>query len=157
MSEYDKAEQEGRQYFHQLFPKYTKDYSKDKFSFWDVSGYTVSNEIADVPYVAELKKRGCEHDYYDTVMLEVSKYDALKSYTVQSGIKTFYVNIFSDKSLIFNIDNINLSNVVRESKMLPATSAEDKGYKLKEVLYLPITDAKILSRGYKKLKTKNGK
>ncbi|TFF34404.1 hypothetical protein [Mucilaginibacter psychrotolerans] len=152
MNEYEKSELEGRAFFEVLYPNYVKDFSKDKYSWWDVSGYTVSNEIADVPYVAELKKRGFEHDYHPTVMLQVDKYENLKNYTLQSGIKTFYVCFYSDRTLVFNIDKIDPMKVVKESKMLPVNTAEDNGYKLKEVMYLPITDAKILSRGYKTLK-----
>lgn len=146
MSEFDKSEIEGRNLFATLFPKYTKEYSPEKYSWWDVSGYTVST-----PYVAELKQRTGKHDQYDTVMLQADKYDNLKSYTLQSGIQTFYVCFYSDATLIYNIDKIDLSTVQKETKMLPANTAEDNGYKPKDIIWLPIADAKIISRGYKKL------
>ncbi|MES2062753.1 MAG: hypothetical protein V4456_12585 [Bacteroidota bacterium] len=152
MSEFEKSEIEDRTFFDVLFPKYIKDYSKDKYSWWDVSGHTVSTEIADVPYVAELKQRTCTHNEFDTVMLQQDKYDNLKNYTIQTGIQTFYICFYSDRTLVFNIDKIDQTKVVKESKMLPVNTAEDNGYKRKEVMYLSITEAKILSRGYKKLK-----
>lgn len=154
MSEFEKSEIEGRAYFDALYPKYTKDYSQQQYSWYDVSGYTVSKELVDAPYVAELKKRNCSHNDYDTVMLQADKYENLKNYTLQSGIQTFYICFYQDKTLVFNIDKIDLSKVQRETKMLPLTTAESNGYVPKDIIYLPIADAKILSRGYKYLKTK---
>jgi|GEM_PF-2929165 len=156
---YVEAETIGRNCFANAYPTYTKTYSENRFDFWDVSGYTSNNSSTltiEQPYIAEIKQRkDIKHDRYNTVMLEVIKYQNLINYTQQSGIPSFYFCVYDDTALIANLSKINLENCVKKQKLLPETSDPDTNWIWKDIYEVPLKYFKKVDKGGKYYKHDN--
>jgi hypothetical protein len=158
MNDFTRLEELGRTCFQNAYPNYTKDYSTKKYDWYDVSGYTTSDATqlkTSQPYVAEIKVReNLKHDSYDTVMLEVQKYENLINYTLQSGIPSFYFCVYKDKTLVANISSIEVDKIVRKDWWLPVYTAADDGNKLKDIYEVPLKYFKVLNKGVNELNEK---
>jgi hypothetical protein len=155
MDGFTQAEELGRKCWAATFPKYEVDFSSDKYSWWDVSGYTATNTAnlqESQPYIAEIKVReGIKHDRYDTVLLEVQKYDSLINYTLQSGIPSFYYCTYLDKTLVCNLSHLKLNDITKAEWWLPVHTKDESGFKMKDIYEVPLKYFTKINKGYKEL------
>ena len=101
-------------------------------------------EKYDTTYVGEIKYR----EKYSSsakciaeqgVMLEKTKYDALKYYQSASGFCPYYIHIFNDgKIYLYDLNDLEPEWVEEENKF-PRTTKGDKTKVKKVVTYLPLS------------------
>lgn len=116
MSEYQKAEEKGRE----LFKTFAEQKELTIIHFTDhYSPYDVLFVSGGTEWLGEIKVRHCSQSKYETYILEKSKVDNIKNHFPSKNI--MYINFFNDNTeLIWDITNLDLPI---HKKYLPKTTA----------------------------------
>lgn len=127
MNKFQEAETEGRAKFQQILDqcKFTGQPTIDQFDRVDYKFLDNKNKEWNV----EIKCRDKKYEQYDTYMLEVSKYEALKQFD-----RALYVCFFDDVAYIFNINKIEYN--IRQI-YCNKTTVESTGKVKKSVIMIP--------------------
>ncbi len=108
----------------------------------------------------ELKKRHTKYLDYDTLLMEVYKFNAIASKVKNKELdRALYVNfIGNDTVYIFNLRNVAQAykdgKIIVKMMNLPATTASDSGNRDKRVLFIPKSvGTKLIRKGDKWIKS----
>lgn len=149
MSNYDIEEAKGRSYYSMLYPKVLTDFSPlESKAVWDCSGSTLTND-----WLGEIKIRYQSVDKFPTSFLEAKKYQALKELADKLNLVMFYINVYADATLVYNLSKLPVSSYEITSEYCPVATSEDaRGYTFKDMINLPkeMVSRKI-NRGFTKL------
>lgn len=113
--------------FNSLFASIKYEVPSDNRADLYVTATTKSNKTGI--YAVEIKQRNCNLlDYSDTI-IQVDKYDYLKSLT---GYTALYFVIFNDCVAVYNLDKVSRKNLVKRKQMMNKITIQssDKDYKL---------------------------
>lgn len=150
MDMYEIEEIKGRGYYSLIYPNVATDFSpvQDK-SVWDASGSSISSD-----WIGEIKIRYQEVDQYSTSFFELKKYAALKAIAQELDLVIFYINVYADATLVYNISKMPIESYRVTNEYCPVSSAEDaRGYTFKDMIHLPKEEvARKFNRGYRILK-----
>ncbi len=140
MNAFIKQDQIGRDKTIMLFPKLDLVESPNQYSVWDMSGMT-TNIAGDVkPFLMEVKDRDVKSSSYETVFMEVKKYQALTKLADENNIQDiFYINHYTDNiTYVFNLKNIKVYDLQLVVKKAPKTTMGATEYVDKIFVELPI-------------------
>lgn len=121
--------------------------SRDEYAHWDVSYYS-----GDTTIIGEIKDRQENSDTYGTWIMEINKLRALfnvRDKMKNRGIETriHYINIFTDNELaIWDVTDLDISKLDVKTEAHQKTECGDQTKINKEVFYLPIEEALIVTR-----------
>lgn len=145
MSPFTEAENIGREKFKSWLKsiKATDVYfTEDEYCAVDCS-FTYEG----VKYAAEIKVRAEKYRDYTTHMLEQSKLEGMKAYIKDNDLDAMlYCCFFGDYLYIYRLEN----NYETESRRLVRTTAENRGKRNKEIIWLEATKALMYYRNEEK-------
>lgn len=127
-----------RQHLQRLYDDYLKNYGvSDLKIISDIDQESVFDAIAfsaNTKILIEHKIRSCSTDRYSSSLIEQSKFFRLQEYAERYNVPVWYVNVFTDYVLIFQLDFSTLppSGTTRADRK----TFVDIGKKLKDVFYL---------------------
>ena len=113
--------------FNSLFETIKYEVPSDNRADLYVTATTKSNKTGI--YAVEIKQRNCNLlDFADTI-IQVDKYNYLKSLT---GYTALYFVIFNDCVAVYNLDKVNKKSLVKRMQMMNKITIQsaDKDYKL---------------------------
>ena len=119
--------------------KYQLVESANPYEVWDLSGTTSKFGYKDWPFFIEVKSRTVKSTDYTTAYLEYDKFKRLIEVADNNGQATvFYIMYFTDNiSMIFNLRNINLTDVGIKMQSLPSTTMGETTNVDKLIVELP--------------------
>lgn len=92
----------------------------------------------NISYAVEIKVRDEKYKDYPTHMLEQGKLNGMIDYKNTNGLDVMmYANFFGDYLYLYRLDN----KYDTESLRLVRTTAENNGYRNKEIIWLDVSNA----------------
>ena len=140
-------EKEGRDKFISVFSKKEFIESDNPSSSWDLSGVTYSIEESDKNFFVEIKDREYDSNKYKTCIMELKKYQYLKSIADDYDANFFYSCSYTDNVLyIFNLRKLLFDDINITTIRSPKVSLDNKiVYVDKLMIELPF----VLGKKYK--------
>lgn len=136
MSNFQKTEDIGREKFQSWLEAIKATdivYTEDKYCAVDCT-FKYNN----TSYAVEIKVRDVKYKDYPTHMLEQGKLNGMIDYKNTNGLDVMmYANFFGDYLYLYRLDN----KYDTESLRLVRTTAEDNGYRSKEIIWLDASNA----------------
>ena len=130
----------------ETIPKSNLGFSEGVYDCYDAF---ILNDDGEIKTIIEIKDRTIESWEYDETILEYKKYTRMIEYGKKNGIKYIYymVHFSDDLTAMWRLDKLKDPKVITKKNPKETVSSEREMIN-KQIILLPIDDAKIIYRGF---------